>query len=264
MRYAGVRFGSTEYIAVPRGEGFQLLAPVDEFPFANPDRADAATLVPAGRVTPAVPVPLDAAVLCVGLNYRRHADESGFKVPDYPDIFMRLRRTLVPSGATVPIPPADEGLDWEGELVAVVGDPTKPRGQRIFAYGCLNDLSARTIQLRTSQWAVGKNAACSAPIATVLVTEDELGDPYALNLTTRVNGETVQAGSTRDIIFNAEDVLDYVLGCMEIRPGDVIALGTPDGVGYFRTPRRWLAPGDVVEVEVAGVGTLTTHIGRAG
>ena len=211
------------------------------------------------------PVPPSAHVLCAGRNYAAHAAEINASVPQRPELFGRWPSTLTVSGHPVPVPPREDHLDWEGELAVVLGgylrdatiDQARPA---IFGYLCFNDLSARGFQRASRQWMLGKNADLSAPIGPWLVTADEIPEPDRLRIVTRVNGEVVQDGSTADQIFPAPDIAAYASGCMTLRPGDVIATGTPDGVGFTRQPPRFLHPGDTVEVEIEKIGRLITPI----
>jgi 2-keto-4-pentenoate hydratase/2-oxohepta-3-ene-1,7-dioic acid hydratase in catechol pathway len=206
-----------------------------------------------------------ARVLCVGLNYRSHAEEAGLPIPEHPAFFGRWTVSLVPDGTPVPVPRGEPGLDWEVELAAVVGGPlarVDPDSALagVFGYAAFNDLSAREHQMHSRLWTLAKNADRSGPFSTV-VTADEVGDPReGLRLQTRVNGETVQDASTADMIFPVGEILAYLSEVMTLNPGDVIATGTPQGVGFTRTPPRYLGPGDTVEVEIERVGAVSNPI----
>ncbi|MEQ8719573.1 MAG: fumarylacetoacetate hydrolase family protein [Acidimicrobiales bacterium] len=245
-----------------RGDGVTVVAPVDDF-YADLDRwssteGDGPTVdMAAVQLEP--PVPGTARVICVGLNYAMHIAETNSERPEFPNLFSKFRSTLVGDGADVPVPPGDHRFDYEGELAAVVGH-TGTDEAAVFAYTCFNDLTARTWQKSVTQWTLGKNADRSGPIGPTLVTGDELGDPYDLTLVTRRNGDEMQNTNTGLMYFRAADVLDHVAKVMTVLPGDVIALGTPSGVGYRREPPVHLGPGDTVEVEIDGIGVLTTHI----
>jgi 2-keto-4-pentenoate hydratase/2-oxohepta-3-ene-1,7-dioic acid hydratase in catechol pathway len=216
-----------------------------------------------------VPVPDAAAVLCVGLNYPAHVAEGTFQTPSHPSVFGRWTRSLAVSGTQVRVPAGEDGLDWEGELAAVVGRPmhrvtAEQALDGVLGYAAFNDLTARLTQHRTTQWTLGKNADNSGPIGAI-VTADEVGDPAAgLHLTTRVNGQVVQDGSTAAMIFSVGEVLSYLSQVMTLQPGDVVATGTPEGVGYRRTPPWLLGDGDEVTVEIERVGSVTAHIVRPG
>lgn len=211
------------------------------------------------------PVPAAARVLCVGLNYPAHVAEGTFQRPTHPSVFGRWTRSLTVSGTPAPVPSGEQGLDWEGELVAVVGQTLKNVSavealQAVFGYAAFNDLTARQTQHRTTQWTVGKNADQSGPMSEI-VTADEVGDPRdGLRIITCVNGEIMQDGNTADMIFSVGDILAYLSETMTLYPGDLIVTGTPNGVGYTRRPPRLLQPGDEVTVEIERVGSIRTPI----
>jgi 2-keto-4-pentenoate hydratase/2-oxohepta-3-ene-1,7-dioic acid hydratase in catechol pathway len=211
------------------------------------------------------PVPPGARVLCVGLNYAEHVAEGTFQRPACPAVFGRWTRSLTVSGTSAPVPAGEHGLDWEGELVAVVGQTLKSVSApdalgAVFGYATFNDLTARRTQHSTTQWTVGKNADQSGPMSEI-VTADEVGDPAdGLRIVTRVNDEIVQDGNTADMIFSVGEILSYLSQTMTLYPGDLVVTGTPNGVGYARRPPRFLHPGDEVAVEIERVGSVRTPI----
>jgi 2-keto-4-pentenoate hydratase/2-oxohepta-3-ene-1,7-dioic acid hydratase in catechol pathway len=243
------------------------LAPVEEFYGDVAGWLDEARNItegdrPLASLKPAVPVPPTARVLCAGLNYAPHAAEGGFELPEKPNLFARWASTLVPAGTPIPVPHGEPGLDWEVELAVVIGaaaghgsDPA----DALLGYTVFNDVSAREHQRATSQWALGKNPDNSGPIGSLLVTPDEL-DAGDLALTTRVNGEVMQEGRTSEMIFNPAELIAYATETMSLRPGDIFATGTPAGVGFARTPPVFMTAGDVVEVEIEGLGSVTNPI----
>lgn len=276
MKICGVRLreGAVYAARLSEADGSRasLLAPLDEF-WAQAQRFTAPDAPSVGEITltevELVPPVLPAArVLCVGLNYRDHVAEGSYahaEYPPYPTIFARWTDTLTVDGTPAPVPTSEEGLDWEGEVVAYLGtrlvdaDAEEARAG-IVGYSTFNDLTARWAQKVTSQWILGKNADKSGPLGP-LVTADEVGDLRdGLNLETRVNGVVVQQGSTRDLIYELGEVLAHVSHTFTLRPGDIVATGTPSGVGYARRPPWLLHPGDVVEVEVDRLGILRTPI----
>lgn len=206
-------------------------------------------------------VPSSAKVICVGLNYRLHAAEANMPLPEVPVIFSRWTSTLGVDGQ--PAPQVEEKFDWEGELGVVIGRrmfrvSKEQAAQGVLGYVAFNDLSARSFQMQTSQWTMGKNSPVSGPMSP-LVTADEVGDPAkGLRLTTRVNGEIVQDGTTADMIFTVPEVIAHVSQVIELEPGDLIVTGTPSGVGL--ASGRFLKPGDEVEVEIERVGRVRTPI----
>ncbi len=210
-------------------------------------------------------------VLCIGRNYRAHAAETGSDVPTVPIVFNKFPSTLTASGATVPHPPATEQLDYEGELVVVMGRRAfNVRAADALSYAAGytvgNDLSARDLQNRTSQWLLGKSLPAFGPIGPVVVTRDELPDPAGLDLALYRNGERVQHASTDLMVFDVPTLIEYISHILPLRPGDVIFTGTPDGVilGKPVGERRWLQPGDRLEVTIERIGTLVTLIGEPG
>jgi 2-keto-4-pentenoate hydratase/2-oxohepta-3-ene-1,7-dioic acid hydratase in catechol pathway len=218
-----------------------------------------------GELSLVPPVTPAARVLCVGLNYAEHVAEGTFQRPACPAVFGRWTRSLTVSGTSAPVPAGEQGLDWEGELVAVIGRTLKGVSaadalEAVFGYAAFNDLTARRTQHSTTQWTVGKNADQSGPLSEI-VTADEVGDPGdGLRIVTRVNGEIMQDGSTADMIFGVGEILAYLSQTMTLYPGDLVVTGTPNGVGYARTPPRFLHPGDEVTVEIERVGSVRTPI----
>jgi len=214
------------------------------------------------------PVPATSRVLCLGQNYQAHIDEIsevGRARPDHPNIFARWPSTLCPPGSQTPVPIGDIGLDWEAELAFIIATPMVEVAEAdaldgILGYTCFNDLSARKLQKATNQWTLGKNGDNSGPIGPWVVTPDEVGDITNLRVTSRVNGETKQDGNTADMIFKIPETLAYVTRAMSLRPGDVIATGTPDGVGAGQNPPVYMNAGDTVEIEIENIGVLRSSI----
>jgi 2-keto-4-pentenoate hydratase/2-oxohepta-3-ene-1,7-dioic acid hydratase in catechol pathway len=270
VKLVGIRTGRRVDIAVQIGDLVTPLAEVGDF-YADLDASlELARKVttgerPLAEVQLAPPVPPSARVICIGLNYRAHAAEGGFTPPEHPTVFGRWVASLTAGETPAPVPANEPGLDWEGEVAAVVGRPLTDVDEAtaaagVLGYATFNDLTARTAQKLTAQWTLGKNGDRSGPMGP-LFTADEVGDPAeGLRVVTRVNGETVQDGNTRDMIFGIGDLLSRISRTFTLFPGDVIATGTPEGVGYVRTPPWLLQPGDVVEVEIDRLGVLRTPI----
>ncbi len=216
------------------------------------------------EVVEAPAAPAGARVFCVGLNYRAHAEEVGrTDLPPYPTLFARWTASLTTDGA--PVPAVEEKLDWEGELLAVIGKRLSRVDAAaglagVMGYAVFNDVSARTYQRHTQQWAVGKNADGSGPMGDI-ITADEIGDPaQGLEIVTRVNGEVMQRGSTSQMIYDIGQVIAYISEVITLNPGDLIATGTPDGIGASRKPPIFLKAGDVVEVEIEKVGKISNPV----
>jgi 2-keto-4-pentenoate hydratase/2-oxohepta-3-ene-1,7-dioic acid hydratase in catechol pathway len=233
------------------------------------EASDAGTWLERDTVTEVPLVPAPARVICVGLNYKAHAAEGSFKdqeLPPYPTLFARWTASLSVGNVPVPVPAGEHGLDWEGEVAAYVGrrvesvDETEA-ADAVFGYSTFNDITSRKAQKLTSQWTLGKNGDFSGPLGP-LVSRDEVGDLRdGLQVRTRVNGIEAQNGNTRDMIFSVPAIISLISQTFTLHPGDVIATGTPEGVGYARTPQWLLQPGDTVEVEIEKLGTLTTPVG---
>jgi 2,4-diketo-3-deoxy-L-fuconate hydrolase len=270
VRLVGLREGREVLVGVVVGDRVSAVAEVRDF-WADParHRADAAGFTlgerPLAGAPLAPPVPPTARVLCLGLNYRDHASEGDYGVPDHPTIFGRWTASLSVGDVPVPVPANEPGLDWEGEVAAVVGAPLADASAAeaeaaVLGYAVFNDLTARVAQKLTAQWTLGKNADRSGPMGP-LVTADEVGRlSDGLRLVTRVNGTVVQEGDTKDLIFSVGETLSLISRTMTLQPGDVLVTGTPAGVGYARTPPWLLGPGDVVEVEAERLGLLRTPI----
>jgi 2,4-didehydro-3-deoxy-L-rhamnonate hydrolase len=266
MRLIGYLHDGHRHIGAVDGDRVTPLGPTADF-FASAGQVmagDGETL-PLAELEQVPFIPATARIFCVGLNYLDHAKESGLPMPEHPMIFGRWQQTLVSSGVPVPVPPAEPGLDWEAELAVIIKDTAwevteEDAMNHVFGYTAFNDLSARVKQLHTSQFTLGKNADRSGPIGPVLVTADEINDPGALRVQARVNGETVQDGNTSEFIYSIAQVISYITDTITLLPGDVIATGTPAGIGAVRTPPWFLEPGDVVEVEVEQIGTISTPV----
>ena len=216
------------------------------------------------HLLPVVPNP--GKLICVGLNYKSHVAETQRADSDYPSLFLRFNDSLAADGDEVLRPEFSERFDWEGELAFVIGKGgrhiAKDKAfEHIAGYACFNDISVRDWQKHTHQFTPGKNFPGTAPFGPVLVTPDELPDVTQLTLETRVNGQVVQHASVGDLIFDIPTIVAYVSRFTPLSPGDVIATGTPGGVGDRREPPLYMKDGDVVEVEITGLGVLRNRIG---
>ncbi len=275
MRIVGIRRSDASGVEVAAlsedGGTVTVLASLTEFwadPAGHLARPPAGDSLPASAADVVPPVPPDARVVCVGLNYLKHVAEGSYRdeeLPTYPTLFARWPRTLTVGGAEVPVPSNEDGLDWEGEIVAWVGAPLVDATPEealaaVVGYSTFNDLTARRAQKLTSQWILGKNGDNSGPLGP-LVPAAEVGDLRdGLRVQTRVNGETVQDGSTDQMVYTVGDTLAHISRTFTLQPGDLLATGTPSGVGYARTPPWLLRPGDVVEVDVERLGVLRNTI----
>jgi 2-keto-4-pentenoate hydratase/2-oxohepta-3-ene-1,7-dioic acid hydratase in catechol pathway len=213
------------------------------------------------------PIPAPGKILCIGLNYRMHAEETGNKIPPYPVVFCRFNNTLVPHNGKMPVPSHSPQLDWEAELTVVISKkcrnvPKEKALSVIGGYACFNDGSVRDWQMKSGgQFTLGKNFDGTGGFGPDIVTPDELppgGSP--LRIMTRVNGEVMQDSNTDDLIFDVPTLVHELSKVMTLDPGDIIITGTPSGVAMARTPQPWLKPGDVCEVEIEKIGVLRNPI----
>ena len=201
------------------------------------------------RLGPVVPRP--GKIVCVGLNYRRHAEESGLPIPETPVLFSKFGNSVAAHGEPVPLPPVATEYDYEAELGVVIGRTARSVGEDealayVFGYCTANDISARDLQSRTSQWLLGKTLDKFLPLGPYLVTADEVGDPQTLRIRCWLNGELRQDSSTADMIFSVAQIVSYSSHYFPLEPGDVISTGTPEGVILGMAEKRWMKPGDEV------------------
>lgn len=205
-------------------------------------------------------------LICVGLNYKSHVAETKRPDSEYPSLFLRFNDTLAADGDVVLRPAFSERFDWEGELALVIGKggrhiPKARAFEHIAGYACFNDVSVRDWQRHTHQFTPGKNFPGTAPFGPYLVTRDDVPDVTALTLETRLNGQVMQHAGIADLIFDIPVLVEYISRFTPLSPGDVIATGTPGGVGDRREPPLYMKDGDVVEVEITGLGVLRNRIG---
>jgi len=221
--------------------------------------------VPLAQVTLKAPIPRPGKIICIGQNYREHVRETNATVPETPVIFAKYGNAVIGHGEPVVLPAAVERPDYEGELGVVIGRRCRnvPEAQAldyVAGYTVINDVTARDWQFRNSQWTLGKTPDTFCPMGPALVTADEVGDVQNLGLRTVVSGEVMQQGHTSDMIFSVATLIWDMARIMTLEPGDVIATGTPSGVGFTRTPPRLLRPGDVVRIEIERIGALENPV----
>jgi 2-keto-4-pentenoate hydratase/2-oxohepta-3-ene-1,7-dioic acid hydratase in catechol pathway len=210
-----------------------------------------------------------ASIICIGLNYRKHAEETGAKFPEFPVVFFKGINTLQNPGGPIEIPThlRSEEVDYECELAVVIGRACKNVSRAdaleyVLGYTCCNDVSARDWQLKRGggQWSRGKTFDTFSPLGPVLVTPDEIPNPNALNIRTVLNGQVMQDWNTNDMIFDVPTLIEFLSGSTTLLPGTVILTGTPHGVGMAQKPPRWLKPGDTVSIEIEKIGVLTNTV----
>lgn len=211
------------------------------------------------------PVPRPSKIICIGQNYAEHIKEMGHEPPKYPLFFAKYANTLIGHKQAIKLPRVSTKVDYEAELVAVIGRRGKYIAEAdaldyVAGYTNFNDVSVRDYQRRTTQFLQGKTFDTTGPCGAMLVTKDEIKDPHNLSVTLRLNNETMQHGSTSDFIFSLPKIINYLSEIMTLEPGDMIATGTPPGVGAARNPPIFLKAGDTVEVEIEGLGVLSNRV----
>ncbi|QDG75977.1 fumarylacetoacetate hydrolase family protein [Labrenzia sp. PHM005] len=229
-------------------------------------RKDGVAACDAAAITPALPVTKPGKIICLGLNYVDHIKEGGYDVPTYPALFMRSTTSMIPAGAPMVRPSCSEQLDYEAELMVIIGKGGRHISEadaldHVFGYTLFNDGSVREYQRKTHQWTPGKNFDGTGPIGPVVVTPDELpAGAEGLKIESRVGSEILQSATTSDMLWSVARTISTVSEYTTLEPGDYLAMGTPPGVGHAKTPQRWLRPGEIVEVEIEGIGICANPI----
>ena len=217
--------------------------------------------LPLSKVTLLAPLQRPPRIFGIGLNYREHAAESKMAVQSVPTVFLKLSSSITGPDSDVLLWPEATQPDYEAELAVVIGKPghrisKENWREHVFGYTIVNDVSARGVQLATSQWTLGKSFPTFTPMGPWIVTADEIEDPHDLNIRLTLNDEVMQSANTRDLIFKIPDLIAYISSIVPLEPGDVISTGTPPGVGLGRNPQRWLLPDETMTIEIEGIGTL--------
>ncbi len=252
--------GFPDILAMLRG-GAPARAKIENWIYNPADDASA----PLDSVTLLAPIPRPLKLICVGLNYRDHALESKMEIPKVPTIFAKFATAVIGPGQPIVLPKNSTQPDYEAEFAFVIGTggrhiPAEEWRQHVFGYTLLNDVSARDFQMATSQWTMGKTFDTFAPMGPCLVSADEVADPHTLDISLRINGEVLQQSNTSQLIFKIPELIAYLSSVMTLEPGDVVSTGTPAGVGYARTPPRFLQPGDDVVISVDQIGELRNPV----
>ncbi len=284
MRYMTVEHGKGTALAVVEGEEAVLVSAIDpSLPKdvgaliaagADAQRraaevakaATGAQRVAVGSLKPALPVPAPPKIICLGLNYAGHAKEGGHPIPDYPALFLRTVSSLIPAGAPLIRPACSETLDYEAELVIVIGKRGRHIAEEdaldyVFGYTILNDGSVREYQRKSNQWTAGKNFDATGPVGPVVVTPDELpAGASGLRISSHLNGQVMQDSNTADMIFSVPQTIALLSEIWTLEPGDLIAMGTPQGVGHARQPQVWMKHGDTIVIEIEGIGRLENPV----
>ena len=225
-------------------------------------------VVPVGDVCLVAPVPRPGKVICIGLNYRDHAAESGMDIPEQPVTFSKFPTSVVGPGDDVVLPPGSDRSDYEAELAVVIGRRSKSVRRddaysHVLGYTNFNDVSERRYQFADGQWQRGKSCDTFAPMGEYIASPSLIPDPHILKIQLHLNGETVQDSNTDQLIFGVPELIAFLTESITLEPGDVIATGTPPGVGFARKPPVYLAEGDVMEVEIEGLGILRNPVSGA-
>lgn len=211
------------------------------------------------------PIPRPPKLICIGLNYRDHAEEGRQQIPPVPTIFSKFPTSVTGHRRPIILPRNSTKPDYEAEFTVVIGKggrhiPEERWREHVFGYTILNDVSARDFQSATSQWMIGKTFDTFAPMGPAIVTADEIEDPHQLDISLTLSGELMQNSNTRNLIFGVPRLIAYLSSVFTLEPGDVIATGTPGGVGFARRPPRWLRPGDECRIRVQGIGELVNPV----
>ena len=209
----------------------------------------------------AAPIARPPKIICIGLNYRDHAIESNMPIPETPTVFAKFSTAVIGPGHPIVLPKASTRPDYEAEFAVVIGKrgrhiPEDRWQEHVFGYTILNDVSARDFQMATSQWMIGKTFDTFAPIGPAIVTADEIDDPHKLAISLELSGEVLQDSNTSNLIFGVPKLVAYLSSVFTLEPGDIIATGTPSGVGFARKPPRYLKAGDECRVRIEGLGEL--------
>jgi len=225
----------------------------------------ASSRIPLDEVKLLAPLQEPPRIFCVGLNYRDHAVESKMEIPKVPTVFLKLASALIGPSAAIELPSISSQPDYEAEFACVIGKggsriAREDWQEHVFGYTILNDVSARDIQLATTQWTLGKSFNTFAPLGPAVVTKDEIADPHELDVKLAIDGEVLQHSNTRELIFKLPDLITYISSITPLQAGDIISTGTPAGVGLGRSPQRWLRSGETVTIEVSGLGALVNPV----
>jgi 2-keto-4-pentenoate hydratase/2-oxohepta-3-ene-1,7-dioic acid hydratase in catechol pathway len=211
------------------------------------------------------PIAAPPKMLCIGLNYRDHAKEANMELPKTPVVFTKFSNSICGPGDTVVLPKLSQQVDYEAEIAIVMGKGGRHIAaddwrEHVFGYTIVNDVSARDLQMATSQWSLGKSFDTFGPMGPAIVSLDSIGDPHKLAIKLSIDGEMLQDSNTEELVFKTGELVAYLSSIMTLSPGDIISTGTPAGVGLGRKPQRWLKPGETMTIEIEGIGKLTNTL----
>lgn len=266
MKWMTVRVQDALCVGYQKGDQFQPVSAASIQDIINGcDWSEAGEPLPVSDITPLAPL-TPRNIICIGANYRDHCIETGLPIPERPMVFAKLANTIAADGDALTWPRGlTENVDWEAELGVVIGRRAKgvhrDRAlEHVFGYVAVNDVTARDIQLSDGQWVRGKSLDGFCPLAPTLVTADEIGDVQALDIRCLVNGQPMQSSNTREMIFDVRYLIEYLSRSITLQPGDLVLTGTPAGVGMGYRPPQYLKRGDVVRVEIEGLGAVTNTV----
>lgn len=248
------------------GSDLQGLLSRNDLPTAIVALIEGAPTVPLASISPALPIARPGKIICLGLNYVDHIKEGGYEVPDYPALFMRGHNSLVAAQAPMIRPSCSEQLDYEAELMVIIGKGGKHITEEdaldhLFGYTIFNDGSVRNYQRKTRQWTPGKNFDATGAVGPVVVTPDELpSGASGLRIESRVGEEVLQSANTNEMLWSVAKTIAAISEFATLEPGDLLAMGTPPGVGHARKPPRWLRPGETVDIEIEGIGICSNPV----
>ncbi|MBV9035157.1 MAG: fumarylacetoacetate hydrolase family protein [Acidobacteriaceae bacterium] len=252
--------------------GFASMLDIIEANSGNPQKlqelltkASADTAYSLGTVKLLAPIPKPRKLICVGLNYRDHATETGSEIPSVPTIFNKFATSVIAPGENIILPKVSKSPDYEAEFAFIIGRggrhiAAESWKEHVFGYTIVNDVSARDYQRATTQWLMGKTFDTFAPMGPWIVTADSIPDPHNLHIRLEINGETLQDSNTRELIFKIPDLIAFLSSVFTLEPGDIVSTGTPAGVGVARKPPRFLQPGDDVVVKIPAIGELRNPV----
>jgi 2-keto-4-pentenoate hydratase/2-oxohepta-3-ene-1,7-dioic acid hydratase in catechol pathway len=229
------------------------------------EKAPAEASVPLASAKLTAPILRPNKLICIGLNYRDHAIESGMDIPKVPTVFNKFANSIIGTGDEIVLPKTSEKPDYEAELAFVIGEggrhiAAEDWKKHVFGYTIINDVSARDYQMATTQWLMGKTFDTFCPMGPWIVTAEDIEDPHELDIKMTINGEVLQNSNTRELIFRIPDLIAYLSSVMTLESGDIVSTGTPPGVGLAKKPPRWLRPGDECVVSISGIGELRNPV----
>jgi 2-keto-4-pentenoate hydratase/2-oxohepta-3-ene-1,7-dioic acid hydratase in catechol pathway len=229
------------------------------------DKAPAEAVAKLAEVKLMAPLQRPHKIICIGLNYRDHAIESGMEIPQFPTVFNKFSSCIIGPGDEIVLPKASEKPDYEAEFAFIIGEEgrnikAEDWRKHVFGYTIINDVSARDFQMRTTQWMMGKAFDTFCPMGPWIVTANEIDDPHDLDIKMTINGEVLQDSNTKELIFRIPELIEYLSSVMTLESGDIVSTGTPAGVGLGHKPPRWLRAGDECVVSISGIGELRNPV----